>query len=80
MNARNVITVISVPNKAVSDEFIHAVCSNCTTRVEYSALNKCTPELFPYNFNMAAVGAMNKGMSMSIKLISAFLRDNKGER
>lgn len=66
MNARNVTTVISVPNKAVLDELIHAVCSHCTTRIEFSARNKFTPESLSHNFNMAAVGVMKKGMSMSL--------------
>ncbi|EFU7442762.1 conjugal transfer protein TrbD, partial [Escherichia coli] len=35
MNIRNinVITALSVPGKTVSDDFMHAVLSNCTTRI-----------------------------------------------
>ncbi|GAA6709046.1 hypothetical protein OkiPb00397_44630 [Escherichia coli] len=35
MNMRNinVITALSVPGKTVSDDFIHAVLSNCATRI-----------------------------------------------
>ncbi|EEV6001881.1 TPA: conjugal transfer protein TrbD [Escherichia coli] len=68
MNMRNihVITVRSVPDKRISDDFMHAVLSNCTTRIVLPALEKFSPELLPRNFNMAAVGVMKKGMSMSL--------------
>ncbi len=35
MNMRNinVITALSVPGKTVSDDFMHAVLSNCATRI-----------------------------------------------
>ncbi|EAC1403235.1 conjugal transfer protein TrbD [Escherichia coli] len=68
MNMRNinVITALSVPDKTVSDDFLNAVLSNCTTSIVFPVPKKCSPELLPYNFNMAAVGAMKKGMSMSL--------------
>lgn len=68
MNMRNihVITARSVPDKRISDDFIHAVLSNCTTRIVLPAPEKFSPELLPSNFNMAAVGVMKKGMSMSL--------------
>ncbi|EFC2365961.1 conjugal transfer protein TrbD [Escherichia coli] len=68
MNMRNihVITARSVPDKRISDDFMHAVLSNCTIRIVLSALEKFSPELLPHNFNMAAVGVMKKGMSMSL--------------
>ncbi|HFM0757550.1 conjugal transfer protein TrbD [Escherichia coli] len=68
MNMRNIniITARSVPDKSVSDDFIHAVLSNCTTRIVLPALEKFSPELLPHNFNMAAVGVMKEGMSMRL--------------
>ena len=68
MNMRNinVITARSVPDKSVSDDFMHAVLSNCTTRIVLPAPGKFSPESLPDNFNMAAVGVMKKGMSMSL--------------
>ncbi|EQB2499492.1 conjugal transfer protein TrbD [Escherichia coli] len=68
MNMRNihVITARSVPDKRISDDFIHAVLSNCTTRIVLPAPEKFSPELLPSNFNMAAVGVMKKGMSMRL--------------
>ncbi|GAB5124927.1 TPA: conjugal transfer protein TrbD [Escherichia coli] len=68
MNMRNihVITARSVPGKTVSDDFIHAVLSNCTTRIVLPAQEKFSPESLPRKFNMAAVGVMKKGMSMSL--------------
>ncbi|CDZ86542.1 hypothetical protein BN1086_04793 [Citrobacter koseri] len=62
----NVITALSVPGKTVSDDFIHAVLSNCATRIVLPAPEKFSPESVPHNFNMAAVGVMKKGMSMSL--------------
>ncbi len=68
MNTRNinVITCRSVLDKTVSDNFIHAVLSNCTTRIILSAPKEFTPESLPHNFNMAAVGVMKNGMSKSL--------------
>ena len=68
MNMRNinVITARAVPDKNVSDDFMHAVLSNCTTRIALSAPKKFSSESLPHNFNMAAVGVMKKGMSMSL--------------
>lgn len=42
MNMRNinVITALSVPGKTVSDDFIHAVLSNCATRIVLPAPEK----------------------------------------
>ena len=68
MNMRNihVITARSVPDKRISDDFMHAVLRNCTTGIELPSQEKFSPELLPRNFNMAAVGVMKKGMSMSL--------------
>lgn len=55
MNIRNIITARSVLDKTVSDDFIHDVLSNCTTRIILSAPKEFTPESLPLNFNMAAV-------------------------
>ncbi|EEW0911391.1 DUF2689 domain-containing protein [Escherichia coli O4] len=68
MNMRNihVITARSVPDKRISDDFMHAVLSNCTTGIVLPALEKFSPELLPHNFNMAAVSVMKKGMSMRL--------------
>ncbi|ENT2597511.1 TPA: conjugal transfer protein TrbD [Escherichia coli] len=68
MNMRNinVITARAVPGKTVSDDFIHAVLSNCTTKIVLPAPEKLSPESLPHNFNMAAVGVMKNGMSMSL--------------
>ncbi|HGX4676379.1 TPA: conjugal transfer protein TrbD [Escherichia coli] len=68
MNMRNinVITALSVPGKTVPDDFIHAVLSNCTTKIVLPAPKEFSPESLPHNFNMAAVGVMKKGMSMSL--------------
>ncbi|EES3113421.1 conjugal transfer protein TrbD [Escherichia coli] len=68
MNMRNinVITALSVPDKSVSDDFIYAVLSNCTTKIVLPAPEKFSPESLPHNFNMAAVGVMKKGMSMRL--------------
>lgn len=68
MNMRNinVITALSVPGKTVSDDFIHAVLSNCATRIVLPAPEKFGSESLPDNFNMAAVGVMKKGMSMRL--------------
>ncbi len=62
MNMRNinVITALSVPGKTVSDDFMHAVLSNCTTRIVLPAPKKFSSESLPHNFNMAAVGVMKK--------------------
>lgn len=62
----NVITARAVPDKSVSDDFMHAVLSNCTTKIVLPAPEKFSPESLPHNFNMAAVGVMKKGMSMSL--------------
>ncbi len=66
MNMRNinVITALSVPGKTVSDDFMHAVLSNCTTRIVLPAPKEFSSESLPHNFNMAAVGVMKEGMSM----------------
>ena len=42
MNMRNinVITALSVPGKTVSDDFMHAVLSNCATRIVLPAPEK----------------------------------------
>ncbi|WP_249539148.1 conjugal transfer protein TrbD, partial [Escherichia coli] len=68
MNMRNinVITARSVPDKSVSDDLMHAVLSNCTTRIVLPAPKEFSSESLPHNFNMAAVGVMKKGMSMSL--------------
>ncbi|WP_340532619.1 conjugal transfer protein TrbD [Escherichia coli] len=68
MNMRNIniITARSVPDKSVSDDFMHAVLSNCTTRIFLTAPEKFSPESVPHNFNMAAVGVMKEGMSMRL--------------
>ncbi|APL06675.1 conjugal transfer protein TrbD [Escherichia coli] len=68
MNMRNsnIITARSVPGKTVSDDFINSVLSNCTTKIILPAPEKFGSELLPHSFNMAAVGAMRKGMSMSL--------------
>ncbi|ENW8952988.1 conjugal transfer protein TrbD [Escherichia coli] len=68
MNMRNinVITARSVPDKSVSDDFMHAVLSKCTTRIVLPAPEKFSSESLPHNFNMAAVGVMKKGMLMSL--------------
>lgn len=62
----HVITALSVPGKTVSDDFIHAVLSNCATRIVLPAPKEFSPESLPRKFNMAAVGVMKKGMSMSL--------------
>ncbi len=67
MNMRNInITALSVPGKTVSDDFMHAVLSNCTTRIVLPAPKEFSSESLPHNFNMAAVGVMKKGMSMRL--------------
>ncbi|ECD4598471.1 DUF2689 domain-containing protein [Salmonella enterica subsp. enterica serovar Waycross] len=68
MNMRNinVITARAVPDKNVSDDFMHAVLSNCTTKIVLPAPKVFSSESLPHNFNMAAVGVMKKGMSMSL--------------
>ena len=68
MNMRNinVITALSLPGKTVSDDFMHAVLSNCATRIVLPAPEKFGSESLPDNFNMTAVGVMKKGMSMSL--------------
>ncbi len=62
MNMRNinVITALSVPGKTVSDDFMHAVLSNCATRIVLPAPEKFGSESLPDNFNMTAVGVMKK--------------------
>jgi len=49
MNMRNinVITARSVPDKTVSDDFIHAVLSNCVTKIALPAPEKFSPESLP---------------------------------
>ena len=66
MNMRNinVITARVVPDKNVSDDFMHAVLSN--TKIVLPAPKVFSSESLPHNFNMAAVGVMKKGMSMSL--------------
>ena len=46
MNMRNinVITARAVPDKNVSDDFMHAVLSNCTTRIALPAPKKFSSE------------------------------------
>ena len=68
MNMRNinVITARAVPDKIVSDDFMHAVLSNCTTRIVLPAPKEFSSESLPHNFNMAAVGVMKEGMSMRL--------------
>lgn len=68
MNMRNinVITALSVPGKTVSDDFIHAVLSNCTTKIVLPAPEKFSSESLPHKFNNAAVGVMKKGISMRL--------------
>ena len=61
MNMRN-INVIT----ALSDDFMHAVLSNCTTKIVLPAPKVFSSESLPHKFNMAAVGVMKKGMSMSL--------------
>ncbi|SPX55269.1 conjugal transfer protein TrbD [Klebsiella pneumoniae] len=72
MNMRNIniITARSVSDKSVSDDFMNAVLSNCTTRIVLPALKEFGSESLPHNFNMAAVGVMKKGMSMSLFFFS----------
>lgn len=55
MNMRNinVITALSVPGKTLSDDFIHAVLSNCTTKIVLPAPEKFGSGSLPHNFNMA---------------------------
>lgn len=50
----------------MSGNFMNAVLSNCTTRIVLPALKEFGSESLPHNFNMAAVGVMKKGMSMSL--------------
>lgn len=59
MNMRNihVITALFVPDKRISDDFMHAVLSNCTTGV-LPAPEKFGSESLPDNFTMTAVGVM----------------------
>ncbi|EEZ5177369.1 conjugal transfer protein TrbD [Escherichia coli] len=68
INMRNihVITARSVPRKTVSDNLIRAVLNNGTTRMVLPVPEKFSPESLPHNFNMAAVGVMKKGISMSL--------------
>lgn len=49
MNMRdiNVITALSVPGKTVSDDFMHAVLSNCTTKIVLPAPEKFSSESLP---------------------------------
>ncbi len=65
----------SVPDKNVSDDFMHAVLSNCTTKIVLPAPKVFSSESLPHNFNMAAVGVMKKGMSM--KAVSDGASKNK---
>ncbi|EGF1721389.1 conjugal transfer protein TrbD [Escherichia coli] len=60
MNMRNinVITARVVPDKNVSDDFMHAVLSNCTTKIVLPAPKVFSSESLPHNFNMTAVGVM----------------------
>ena len=51
MNMRNIITARSVPDKSVSDDFMNAVLSNCTTRIVLPALKEFGSESLPHNFN-----------------------------
>lgn len=62
MNMRNinVITARSVPDKTVSDDFMHAVLSNCTTRIVLPAPKEFTPESLPQLIS-AVVGGNKKG-------------------
>lgn len=62
----NAITALSVPGKTMSDDFMHAVLSNCTTRIVLPAPKEFSSESLPHNFNMAAVGVMKEGMSMRL--------------
>ncbi|HBA7074311.1 TPA: conjugal transfer protein TrbD [Escherichia coli] len=68
MNMRNinVITALSVPDKTVSDDFMHAVLSNCTTKIVLPAPDEFSSESLPHKFNNAAVGIMKKGMSVRL--------------
>ncbi|ENE3041420.1 conjugal transfer protein TrbD, partial [Escherichia coli] len=54
MNMRNinVITARVVPDKNVSDDFMHAVLSNCTTKIVLPAPKVFSSESLPHNFNM----------------------------
>ncbi|EIM1655067.1 conjugal transfer protein TrbD [Salmonella enterica] len=45
---------------------MRAVLSNCTTRMVLLAPKEFSPESLPRKFNMATVGVMKKGMSMSL--------------
>ncbi|EEQ5616796.1 conjugal transfer protein TrbD [Escherichia coli] len=60
MNMRNihVITARSVPDKRISDDFMHAVLRNCTTGIVHPSQEKFGSESLPVNFNMTAVGVM----------------------
>lgn len=46
MNMRNInaITALSVPGKTMSDDFMHAVLSNCTTRIVLPAPKEFSSE------------------------------------
>ncbi|EOA0301924.1 DUF2689 domain-containing protein [Escherichia coli] len=63
---KRIFCVRPLPGKTVSDDFIHAVLSNCATRIVLPAPNKFGSESLPDNFNIAAVGVMKKGMSMRL--------------
>lgn len=60
MNIRNinVITALSMPGKTMSDDFMHAVLSNCAIRIALPAPEKFSSESLPDNLNMTAVGVM----------------------
>nr|WP_023213462.1 conjugal transfer protein TrbD [Salmonella enterica] len=62
MNMRNinVITARAVPDKNVSDDFMHAVLSNCTTRIVLPAPKKFSPESLPQLISSVA-GNNKKG-------------------
>lgn len=78
MNMRNinVITARSVPDKSVSDDFMHAVLSNCTTRI---VLKKgMSMNLFSSPGNTVVFGQPCAGKTnLMPEFISSVVRNNK---
>ena len=84
MNMRNinVITARVVPDKNVSDDFMHAVLSNCTTKIVLPAPKVFSSESLPHKFNMAAVGNVDELIFFSGKysgLRTSLCRENKSD-
>ncbi len=78
MNMRNInaITALSVPGKTMSDDFMHAVLSNCTTRIVLPAPKEFSSESLPHNFNMAAVGVMGNDSNLLIVFYVQIMPDD----